>query len=81
MSAGPFDAAGFVADMTAAGLVMGIMRDVPRGGETAEPPTYFIRPSRGYAGVMSKWADAMDACPEHVGRVVAVLLERRGATS
>ena len=73
-----FDPAAFVADLRAAGcrvVVGGPIRpsDLPDG--------YFIAPSRGYPAVMARWSDAMEACPDHIERVVARLGDMSGWTS
>ena len=70
-----FDPAAFVADLQAAGYGVSAYQDVPRGGEKARPPNYLIRPPEGgfgadYAAVMAWWWGSMDACPDHVERVV-----------
>ena len=78
MSAASFDAAGFVADLVAAGLMVGVVRDVPRGGEKAEPPSYFIRSvegqglgsASGYDAVMARWRPAMVACLDYGDRII-----------
>ncbi len=77
-----FDAAGFVADLQAAGYGVVAYQPVPRGGdERARSPSYFIRPPEDgfgaeYAAVMARWTDAMDAYPEHVALVVDYVFKR-----
>ena len=76
-----FDAAAFVANLQAAGYGVSAYWPVPRGGEKARPPSYFIRPPEDgfgaeYAAVMARWTDAMDAHPEHVALVVDYVFKR-----
>ena len=79
-----FDPAAFIADLKAAGYSLIAYRAVPRGGEPAEPPGYFIRPPKGcgfgaaYTAVMARWWDAMDACPDHAERVAVHVLGQTG---
>lgn len=76
-----FDAAAFVADLMAAGYGVSAYYDVPRGGKTPSEPRYMIRPPRGcgfavnYPDLMARWGDAIEACPDHVERVVAYVFE------
>lgn len=76
-----FYPAAFIADLKAAGYGVVAYYPVPRGGEPAEPPGYFIRPPKGrgfgvaYTAVMTKWRDAMNACPDHVERVASHVSE------
>lgn len=71
-----FDAAAFVTDLQGAGYSVAAYQPVPRGGEKAKPPSYFIQPPEGhgfgaaYIAVITRWTDSMDACPDHVDRVV-----------
>ncbi len=76
-----FDAAAFVADLQASGHCLTAYWPVPRGGEKARPPSYFIRPPKGgfgagYIAVMARWSKAMDVCPDHVERVVDYVFKR-----
>ena len=70
-----FDPAAFLADLDAAGCGVFLVQPVSLGRENV-PTTYFIEPAPGYTTVMSRWSNAMDACPDHVERVVALLVER-----
>ena len=70
-----FDPAAFLADLDAAGCEVFLMQPVSLGRENVST-TYFIAPTPGYVAAMARWADAMDACPDHVERVVALLVER-----
>ncbi len=72
-----FDAAAFVADLHAAGMTVTLVLPVPRGGETAKPPLYWIKPNRRYTEVMGRWWDAMEACPDAHERVTAALTAMR----
>lgn len=81
--AAAFDPAAFVADLHAAGFSVIAMRETPQPGWGACRPAYCIGPGprgafsgRRYLAVMARWSDAMDACPDHVERVVAHLLEQ-----
>ncbi len=71
-----FDPATFVADLRAAGCRVVLSAPGTQFDPSDEVPTYFIRPAPGYTAVMARWHDALAACPDHVGRVVAVLIER-----
>ncbi len=77
-----FDPAAFVADIRAAGFSITAMRDAPQPGWGAGRPTYCIGPGarttfgRPYLAIMARWSDAMDACPDHVERVVAHIVEQ-----
>ncbi|RYB06249.1 hypothetical protein [Lichenibacterium ramalinae] len=76
-----FDPAAFLSDLRAAGYDVTACRGVPRGGGAAPSPSYFITPTGGsgfgevYLAVMVKWTAAMNACPDHVERVVAHVFE------
>ena len=80
-----FDPAAFVDDLLAAGYRVSAYVGVPCGGLSVEPPSYIIRPPPGrgfgaaYTAIMSRWADAMDACPDHVERVVTYAFGQPGA--
>lgn len=81
--AAAFDPAAFVADLQAAGFSVIAMRSIPQPGWGANRPAYCIGPGsrsafggRRYLAVMARWSDAMDACPDHVDRVVAHVLEQ-----
>ena len=77
-----FDPAAFVADLEAAGYEAVGYYPIPLGREPAKPSTYFICPPKGrgfdatYGAVMAKWGNAMDACPDHVDRVVAYVFQQ-----
>ncbi len=76
-----FDAAAFVEDLQAAGYGISAYWPVPRGGEKARPPSYFIQPPESgfgaeYSAVMARWTDAMDVHPEHVALVVDYVFKR-----
>ncbi|MGI4765481.1 MAG: hypothetical protein ACRYGP_10550 [Janthinobacterium lividum] len=73
-----FDAVAYLTDLAVAGcrVVLSLPATCFRPGD--ETVTYFIRPGPGHCGVMAKWGAALVACPNHVERVVAALLERRG---
>lgn len=75
-----FDPVTYLEDLAAAGcrVVLSMPGTCFRPGD--EATTYFIRPGPGHCGVMAKWGPAIVACRDHVERVVAVLLERRGVT-
>ena len=81
-----FDPAAFVDDLLAAGYRVSAYVGVPCGGLSVEPPSYIIRPPPGrgfgaaYTAVMSRWADAIGACPDHIERVVAYVFERHRVT-
>ena len=73
-----FDPAAFVAEIMATGYVVSAHRSVPLpGGEKVSRPSYRIEPppDRGFGeadlAIMAPWNAAMDACPDHVKRVVA----------
>ncbi len=68
-----FDPAAFVADLRAVGCRVVLSEPGTRFGSGDEAPTYFIRPGSGYCLVMAKWGEALAACPDHVGQVVACL--------
>ena len=80
-----FDPAACVNDLLAAGYRISAYVSVPCDGFSVEPPAYLIRPPPGrgfgaaYTAVMARWADAMDACPDHVERVVTYAFGQPGA--
>ena len=83
-----FDPVAFLADLTAAGYRVSAYRSIPRGGgENTSTPSYFIQPPAGrgfgedHRAIMARWSDAMDACPDHVERVVAHVFEQRREAS
>ena len=87
-AAAVFDPATSVADLKAAGFSIFAMREPPQPGWGACRPAYCIGPEfrgtfcdRRYLAVMTQWSDAMDACPDHVERVVAYLGKRDLPTS
>ena len=52
------------------------VRDLREAGCTVHPGSgnnYFIAPSRGYSGVMRKWADALNDTVDDVEQVVDYL--------
>ena len=71
-----FDAAAFVADLQASGCQVVLCTPGTWFEPGNEATTYLIKPASGYTTVMARWADAVDACPDHVERVVALLIER-----
>ncbi len=71
-----FDPAAFVADLHAAGCRVALSEPGTRFGSGDEAPTYFIRPGPGYCAVIARWSEAMEACSDHVGQVVACLTAR-----
>ncbi len=73
-----FDAIAFMADLRAAGCRVVVSTPGTRFEPSDEVPTYFIRPALGYPAVMARWHDALAACPDHVGVVVAHLTAANG---
>ena len=76
-----FDPAVFVADLMGAGYEVTAYRSVPLGREERSRPSYYIQPPSGrgfgeaYFAIVARWTDAMDACPDHVERVVAYVFD------
>ena len=68
-----FDPAVFVTDMRDAGCEIVVSDPGTHSGPSDEALAYFIRPAPGYPAVMARWGDAIEACPDHVERVVRVL--------
>ena len=77
-----FDAAAFVADVRGAGFEIVPTWEPPGPGWEAGRPAYSIGPGargtfggRPWLGIMQRWGDAIEACPDHTARVVAHLAQ------
>lgn len=77
-----FDAAAFVADVRAAGFEIAGTWEPPAPGWEAGRPAYCVGPGalgsfggKPWLGIMRRWSDAIDACPDHAARVVAHLAQ------
>ena len=71
-----FDAVAFLTDLDAAGCDVLLSTPGTRFMPGDEVATYFIKPGPGFCAVMAKWHEAMEACSDHVGQVVALLVEQ-----
>lgn len=70
-----FDPVAYLADLAAAGCVVVLSMPGTCFKPGDEVSTYFVRPGPGHCGVMAKWGPAIVACPDHVERVAALLVE------
>ena len=84
-----FDPRAFMDDLLSTRHRVALHQPVRVTGEPDEDlrPYFWIYPrpdggfNRAYSEVMTRWADRLDATPDHVERVVAHLRERAGAST